>query len=334
VISIKKFLAQDTEPNRAFMHVVRTLVDSVGRFAVAGEAEDCAHFRESVRRASETLVDEIAPEELLLCVGSVVKELENHNRNVARYQNLQTTELRNMVKMLTSTVGKVSSASQTSVSILGDIEKHIAIASAIEDVRVMRSRLSDCLAEIRNEAGRQQAEAEETIRELRRSLEEVQKRSTTADEGPGKDPVTGLPLRSAAEAALAEYAADGAQSFAAVMVMDHLQMLNTRFGREATDEMLAAFSRMVRQELDPADRLFRWGGPALLALLRRPTGLELVRSEIARILEKKLEHTIQTKTRSVLIPISVRWCLFPVTAVPRLIYKRIDTFSALPARRG
>src|SRR5580700_1014761 len=100
--------------------------------------------------------------------------------------------------------------------------------------------------------------------------------------------------------------------FATGFPLDHLPILNTRFGREAGDEMLLAFSRMVQQKLSHGDQLFRWGGPVLLAVLEGRTSAELVRSEMNRWMESKVEHTIQTPTRSVLIPICVRWCVFPI----------------------
>jgi GGDEF domain-containing protein len=297
-----------------------------------------ARFRASIQKESEAAVDGINPADLLVSAGSVLKELEDYNRNIGRRQHLQTAEFRNMVKMLTLAVGKVSAASEVNVSILSDIGKHVAIASELDDVRVMKARLSDCLTNIRKETERQQTENEATIRRLREGLDQAQKRSAavlgTTGKDQGTDAVTGLPRRPSAEAALAEPGLDNARSFASVTVVDHLQILNTRFGREAGDEILLTFARMMLKQLSPGDRLFRWGGPVLMALLTGRTSLELVRSEMGRRMENRLEHTIQTPTRSVLIPISVRWCVFPIMVSPRLLYQRIDNFAARPAPAG
>jgi GGDEF domain-containing protein len=334
VISIKKFLALDTEADQTLMHVVRILIQGIGEHAIEGDAGEYARFRNSIQEISDALVDGISPAELLVHAGSVLNALDDYNGRTAAHQHLQTGELQHMVKMLTSTVKAVTAASNANASILCDIENRIVTISEIDDVRIIKAKLSDCLTEIRNEAERQQKETGDTIEQLNYELTQVRKRAETqllpAD---GQDLITGLPLRSQAEAALAESGRSGAQAFAAILVLDRLQLLNQRFGREAGDEILVAFTKMVAKQLTPEDRLFRWGGPALLALLRRPKGIESVRSEVARIMATRLDHTIQTPSRSVLIPIAARWTLFPMMAAPRLIYQKIDAFAAKPVAR-
>jgi GGDEF domain-containing protein len=333
VISIKKFLALDTEADQTLMHVVRILIQGIGEHAIEGDAGEYARFRNSIQEISDALMDGISPAELLVHAGSVLNALEDYNGRTAAHQHLQTGELQHMVKMLTSTVKAVTAASNANASILGDIENRIVTISEIDDVRIIKAKLSDCLTEIRNEAERQHKETGDTIEQLNYELTQVRKRAVTQLPAEGQDVITGLPLRSEAEVALAESGRTGAQAFAAILVLDRLQLLNQRFGREAGDEILVAFTRMVEKHLGPEDRLFRWGGPALLALLRRAKGIESVRGEVARIMATRLDHTIQTPSRSVLIPIAARWTLFPMMAAPRLIYQKIDAFAAKPLAR-
>lgn len=332
MISIKRYLAQEAKPDRALVHVVRILVQGIGEHALAGEAEDSARFRQNIRDISAAISDEIESDELLTHVGEVLKALEDYNRHTAWYHRFQTTELQNMVKMLTSAVGTISAASKANVRILGDIERQVAVISELDDVRTMKAKLSHCLTDIRKEAERQQIETGATIQELRRRLD--QGRKPPGDEPvDAKDAVTGLPLRPEAEASLIASDSSGSRTYAAVMVLDRLQLLNARFGRQAGDEILVAFTRMVQSHLSADDRLFRWDGPVLLALLRRPGSPEQVRREIEEAMESRLEHTIQTESRSVLIPLTARWSLFPMTAEPGLMFQKIDDFAASPAVR-
>jgi len=116
-----------------------------------------------------------------------------------------------------------------------------------------------------------------------------------------------------------------------MMVIDRMQILNLRYGRDVGDQILFEFAAMTQQLLTVEDRLFRWGGPALLAIMRRPgASIGSVRSEVGRIMQTKLEHMIQTPSRSVMIPITARWSLFPVMAAPRLMYQKLDSFAASP----
>lgn len=331
MISIRKLLYPDSEAEQARIHAVRALVRGIGQHAVEGDPEECSRFRESMNEISDVLADDISPSDLLVQTGSALKALEDHNRHATRQLRLQALELQHMLKMLTSTIGVVSSVSDVHVSRLSEIEKQVSAASELDDVRTIKARLSDCLSDIRNEAERQRRETGETINQLTERLEEARQRSLRG--GAEQDLVTGLPMRAEAEAALALAARTGEKAYAAVLVLDRLQALNLRFGREIGDSVLLEFVRLINKELSPGDRLFRWSGAALLALLPRSSGLELVRSELARIMDNKLEHMVQTPSRSIMLPVAARWTLFPLMAAPRLMYQKLDAFVVPPALR-
>jgi diguanylate cyclase (GGDEF)-like protein len=332
VISIKKFLKSDRETDRTLLHVIRLLIHGIGEHTLVGEPGDGARFHHCIQEVSEALTEDIEPEDLLVHAGSVVKALEDHNRLTSLQQAQHSAELQNMVKMLTSTVRSVVAAGDTNVSRLTEIETRVASASELDDVRLIKSNLSDCLNDIRNEAERQRKENDSTLEQLGQALDQCRKQPKDLPETTAHDPVTGLAQRPAAETALALASQGGAAAYAAVLVLDRLQAVNLRFGREVGDEVLNEFARTIRKKLSRADQLFRWNGPVLLALVNGPSSIEIVRTEIARIVETKLEHTIETTSRSIMIPIAARWAVFPMMAAPRLLYQRIDTFTAVGAR--
>jgi hypothetical protein len=210
------------------MHVVRILVQGIGVHAVVGEADDHARFQESIQEVSDALMDQISPAELLVHGASVLNTLEAHTCRTTSGMQFQTVELQNMVKMLTSAVGVVSAVSNVNISRLSEIDNQVAAASKLDDVRMIKAKLSDCLVDIRKEFERQQKETGETIRQLTQCLEEARKHSRNLLETATKDPVTGLPLRPEAEAALAEPGLAGSQAYAAVLVLDRLHLAASR----------------------------------------------------------------------------------------------------------
>lgn len=113
------------------------------------------------------------------------------------------------------------------------------------------------------------------------------------------------------------------------MVIDRLQAVNAALGSEAGDQLLRYFSGYVQRSLPSGDRLFRWTGASFLALVLRSTRIETLREEIRYLLEQKLEYTVRTATRSVGLPVTARWTLFPTMASSRLLIERIDTFASL-----
>lgn len=234
-----------------------------------------------------------------------------------------------MVKMLTSSIAFMSAAGDANLLRLGEIEKEISSASEMNDVRTIRMRLGDCLTDIRNEAARQRDSNLATIGQLSQGLKAVESSAGDLSEMPIFDPVTQLPSRRAAETALAE---DGGSVFAVVFALERLQAINLKFGRQVGDEILNKFSGAIRKKMPPSDRLFRWSGPVLLAILSRPGSIESVRGEVACIAEGNLEYIIETSTRSVLIPIAAQWSVFPKTAATHLLCQRIDAFTTARAR--
>ena len=65
--------------------------------------------------------------------------------------------------------------------------------------------------------------------------------------------------------------------------------------------------------------------------LPRPNRLEIVRDEMARLMELRYEHTVQTPSRTILLPITPRWTVFPSMAAPRLLIHKIDAFVEMKA---
>ena len=106
-----------------------------------------------------------------------------------------------------------------------------------------------------------------------------------------------------------------------------------RFGHSVGDEVLRYFGGFLGGRLRPGDRIFRWSGSVLVALLPRPNRLEIVRDEVARVMEIRCEHTVQTASRTILLPITARWAVFPSMAAPRLLIHKIDAFADMKAAR-
>jgi diguanylate cyclase (GGDEF)-like protein len=332
VISIRKFLTQNTEGEQALLRVVHLLLEVIDKQAAAGDSEECARFRETISQFSAALGESTANAELLVQAGAVVKGFEEYAHFAAKQHRLQTAELQVMVKMLTATVRAIAASGSAQIRALGDIERRVTTASELDDVRLIKTALSDCLTGIRQESERQQRDTAETIEQLNQGLNDAKNRIRGAGTIELLDEVTGLPGRPAAEAALVKAGQEGPQSYAAVMVLDRLQALNARFGRDVGDGVLAMFADFVRKNLRPEDRLFRWGGPTLLVVLPRQDNIDCVRNEVARMMATRLEHTIQTPSRSLLVPVSARWSVLPAMAATRLICQRIDAFTAAPAR--
>jgi diguanylate cyclase (GGDEF)-like protein len=324
VISIKKYLESGNELEQALLQVVQLLLQGIGQHAVEGESEDCFAFRQNMERTKEAIAQANSLPELMMQVGGAVKALEEYNLRAARYFGLRNDEFQKMFQMLMATIGSISSTGTENVRRLQEIEGQVVVAAQIEDVRQIKTKLSECLDAIRQETERQKVETSRAMEQLNQGLESAQ--GSEKKPTPEVDPVTDLPSRPQAEGALETASQEEETAYAAVVVVDRIQHINLRYGRSAGDEVLRYFAGILRRQLPRKDPIFRWTGPSMVVLLRRLSRIEVVRKELASLMNYEFEYTIKTPSRSVLMPIAARWLLLPLTAAPRLLISKIDTF--------
>lgn len=328
MISLKKLWTaadQDADPGD-LMRVVRLLIQGIALHAVEGDPNDYQIFRRDMQQQMEAIEGNPAPAEILISVGAVLKALEDYNARTTRHLRMQGAELYHMIAMLTRTVETLGSGSHQSVGRLREIEGKIEKTSGIEDVRVLKARLGDCLESIRNETTRQKEDSARAVANLQREIQSSQVRISAAGAGPVLDPTTGLPARAAAAAALAEWIASPNPPYAALFIVDRIPLLNSRFGYDVGDRVMKAYLEELRNHLAPGDQIFRWSGPAFLALLNRPDRIEKVREHLRYALPGKIERNFELLNRSVLLSISVTWALFALTTPLEGLIEQLDSF--------
>ena len=110
------------------------------------------------------------------------------------------------------------------------------------------------------------------------------------------------------------------------MILSRFQPIAARFGRAAGDLMLSRFREMMEIRIVAPDQLFCWAGPAMVAILERPQPLTVIRLLVKRLVDVRAEETFQIGERSVMIPISSAWSVFPLEATPAATEKHIHAF--------
>ncbi len=319
VISIKRLLG-DEDPSAGHpLRVAQILTRGMGLHAIEGDPEALRAFRASMERAAESLGNSMTDAAALVAAGAALRSLDEYNRSTEAYLESGGNDLRAMVKMLTEAITEFSSAGSDNIDRLKFIEARVASAHQSNDLTAIKKQLSNCLVEIRKEVERQRMAVADSVSRLKGDLERARTESV--------DPATGLPPRSKAVQYIVETAATDSQGFACCMVIDRLQNVNLTFGSDVGDQILRRFVNHVRTNLPAGDALFRWTGASLLAITHRGGGQQ-VREEFVRLMAQKLEFSFQTVTRSVLLPITARWSIFPFTASARELIEQIDAFTS------
>lgn len=331
-VTLQRYLLRgDDKQEVATRRVIALLLQGISLHAVEGEPADAAQFRSDMERIQASLDEEASPDVLLVSAGAAVQALQAYNQRTAIFIKRQSNDFRKMIAMLAETIITIGTGNQQALTNLKDIELKLEGAGALEDVESVKQKLDECLQSVREEAARQKLQSEAAIQNLQRSLDDVQ---NSMSGGSNLDAATGLPGREAAERAMQEAMKAPGRKYIATFVVSRLQAINARFGYAVGDEVIRVCKEHLEKNLSKSDRLFRWQGPTLLALMERPEPIDRVRNDIKRIAEVRIEKTFTIQGRTVLLPISVTWSA--VGLIPPLanMVKQIQTFVASQSPGG
>ena len=274
------------------LRALSLILEGVALHSVEVDGSDRRGFQELVRRhVNELLAADGNPASTMVAVGAVIQSMEVFNRKTERLVQDHARALRAMIAMLAAAFGRACRGSGLAIEGMRTVEQHMEKASHLEDIREVKRELADCLAAVAKELERQRAEATANEAIARAALgDPIVKRATEeSQDGPGIDPVTGLPGARQAKNAITEKLGGG--SWAAVAaVVDRIEVINTRFGREAGDQVMLFMSQKIASKLRPADQVFRWHGPCFVVLVERGNLVDAVRAEMGRALAPHGSH--------------------------------------------
>jgi GGDEF domain-containing protein len=305
------------------MRVITLLLQGLALHAVEGEPEEYERFRECVLKEIESFEADPA-NRLLMTTGAVLKQLEEYNRHTSRVLKAQALERQAMIAMLSQTIVKLGAVGERTAARLQEIESKLERASELDDVRSLRARLAECLENIRESRQQHWADSQAVVENAR---------SQMPGQGAGPaleipDAVTGLPDMRAALRELAAPSPDGLSLYVAAFAANRLRAINARFGYAVGDMILNAVKEQIEQRVSAGDRLFRWRGPCIVALMPRPDSLLNVRREVARIGSFRQERTIEIGNRMILLPITCVSTVIPAEGLPAETAAQVDAFVA------
>jgi GGDEF domain-containing protein len=240
-----------------------------------------------------------------------------------------------LIRMLTETLRAVCPASERSFERLREIEEEVTSAVELEELQSVKPKLGQCLEEIRRQSAEKQARAEGTAAPLAPCLptsSSVTSVSPTAAASkaanvaePVKDPISGLFGRDVAEPTITRAYESREPVSAVVVVLDNLSTINMRFGRHAGDEVVRMLGGQVAQIAGSQAEVYRWTGPAVLAVLNRSANKAGIREEF-RQMGRKFEHTIQTASRAIHLVVAKRWTMLELRSTPDVLFEEIESF--------
>lgn len=330
MISIKKFLKDggySSGNEEALRQVVALFVKKLGESAVEADRLELEEFRREITSVYEALTPDLPLEKMLIFTGAATQALETYNRRITRSIVTHGNDFQAVMKLLQDHLATLTGSSSESVDRLNQIGKELENSTGFAALKDLKSHLATCLTDLRVEIDREKSASKELIEKLQIDIEGFRQKGGNPSEG-GADPATGLPRQGECVTAIQNAIEKGTRHYAVVMVVGRVQAINARFGRSAGDRMLRRFKETVESHIVAPDRLFRWTGPAFVAILERPQPIVIVRLMAKRMVEVHSEETFLVGERSVSVPISASWSIFALEASFEATEKQIQAFIA------
>jgi GGDEF domain-containing protein len=330
MISIKKYLSGGNGISRTeegLREVVALLVRKLGESAVEADRQELDDFRREIASVHEALTPNLALEKMLIFTGAVNQSHETYNKRITRTIGNHNNDFQGVLKLLQDHLAALAGANSDSVERLGEIGKQMETSTGFKALQDLKLHLAQCLSGLRDEIEREKTASKALIEKLQIDVEGFRGPGGSPSEG-GADPATGLPRQGECLTAIQTAIDKGTRHYAAVVVVSRVQPINARFGRAAGDQMLRKFKETVETNMVAPDRLFRWTGPAMVAILERPQPIANVRLMVKRMMEVRAEETFLVGGRSVMVPISASWAIFALEATVAASEKNIQAFIA------
>jgi diguanylate cyclase (GGDEF)-like protein len=328
MVSLRRYLAGSEESltsRRALDILIRGIVES----AVSIDAAEHKLFSESVARMAAAVQPGCDADDLLVLSCSVIQTLQDYNTRTASLLKRQGAEFQNMMGMLAHAVMTISGGTGKSVESLNELRHGLESAALLEDIRKVKSSLAECLRSVCDEVQRRKSEAEGLVAQLQAQIDRGQNSRYISDE----DVATGLPRRKTAQEAINQAVLIPGKKFLLTAVLDRLQSLNARFGQEVGDRVLRALAERLKESLGDSDVLYRWTGPAIVALLWRDENIEQVRRSVRHIFDTPFEKELDIGGRQILIPVSAAWSVIGLIPPAANSFNYVDRFVASQSPR-
>ena len=318
-----------TDTDKAMASLSQTLLGSLAREAICADAEEHIRFQNCILELDTRLRNTQQSAEIYAISAAADKALQDYKTQSTKYFRNQAAELQSMTSAAIRTVADIHCNSAGSLESLREMEQQVLRASSAASLVECRLKLNECLAMLREESKRQQQQTSQMVARLHSELNHGNNASARTNQA-GNDPVSGLPSRPDGEAMLASrYNGQHSGAFAALFCVHRINIINTKYGYAAGDQVMRAFLSHLRNYLTIVDDLYRWSGPSFLAIVHRPAGADPFRREIARILGKRFEQELALPNRTALLPVSASALVLEFSRESSVdsVIKKLDDFS-------
>ncbi len=283
-------------------------------------------FRQAISQIVELLTNNPNSSALVVAAGTACRRIEGYKRDTQQSLDRFVGEVHEMTKLLMSSANEVVDESHDSETTLRRMQERIGETVSAEDWNAVKRELTDTLNRLQEQSARRKKTTAKIVSAVQERAVMTQKylasvsarvaaesnalrfahrpepaasreapdgnqTGVTADATQLLDVVTGLFNKMSFEEAILTTEAPRKGMYLAVFYIQAMEHINAHYGDKVGDDaLLYCIQTLTMRLLRPTDRLFRWRGPLLCALVEREDSLPAVRREITSQLDRRIEY--------------------------------------------
>ena len=281
-----------------WLPLVHDLLALLGDVPVDSEALGLAEFRSHLEAYYHRLENAASPEVEETIARECVSFCQEFQRKLQSHLAERESEVTDLVRVVEQLVATMSGQT-TSIGQLAGSSDRLTRIVEIDDIRILKRRLSLELVTLRRVIDEQRQKHEEHQKKLSGEMALLQKRLERVQEEASLDGLTRIPNRARFDRTLRRWVSmhkhSGQRFVLAILDVDDFKNVNDRCGHPEGDRVLCEIATALRTHVRSTDLVARYGGDEFVVLL---AGADLthaeqrVRTALARIRDVKVDATL------------------------------------------
>ena len=273
------------------------LLAIMGDVPIDSEALGLAEFRSQLEAYYHRLENAASPEVEETIARECVSFCQEFQRKLQSHLSERETEVADLVRVVEQVVATMSGQT-TSIGQLSGSSDRLTRIVEIDDLRILKRRLSLELVTLRRVIDEQRQQHEEHQKKLSGEVALLQKRLDRVREEASLDGLTRIPNRARFDRTLRRWVSmhkhSGQRFVLAILDVDDFKNINDTCGHPEGDRVLCEIAMALRTHVRSTDLVARYGGDEFVVLL---AGADLahaeqrVRTALARIRDVKIDAT-------------------------------------------
>jgi GGDEF domain-containing protein len=306
-----------------YAELLSKILTSIERSVLVGEAIDDLAF--DLRALRDELNQELKPDSPPEMPAQAAARLDTllriYRERLQKADQERAEDFRKILTILNEAFGQLSSGSERSSSRLKQLETSLQRAAKSENLRLLKTQLSDTLTYIRRESEQDARKNTNALLALNQHIEFAYKAANRFGSSLSERSEAILELAEAAKREPGEMS-----SYIALFVADYASSLRARHGGEVADGLLEEVAQRALRPAIPEGRIYRWSESSLIVIWRSESGLPAFRSAIASSCKQLFDYRAFVGTRVATFNVPLRSVVLAAEGNPEDLVQNLDQF--------